>query len=269
MLLVLRSKWQERLRRSTRERQRGREAERKMSMMSLVKIRKIAAAAKTATAPEAGSPQEWSEPSFQSIEPAGGLSAVRSQRSLKTVVPIDTVFAVGQEVQVWSKTNKLWLPAQVVELDAIDAMVKIKPLPLRKAARPWVHPRGHAPYIDGYDRNAIRPKPTEADVAERDDRAPLGEEWSFSTTFEDIKATKDNGERGWAKVRRIFMPDVVLPGMKNDYMSPKNILEHMFTLKHGPFVKKEPAPITPGQKRSKRIIARAQANRQRAIERRL
>ena len=189
-------------------------------MLSLVKIRKIAEAAKIATPPEAGSPQEWSEPSFQSMERAGGVSAVRSQQSLKAVVPIDTVFAVRQEVQVWSKDDKLWLPAQVLELDAIDAMVKIKPLPVRKGARPWLHPRGHAPYIDGYDRNAIRPKPKEADVAELDDRAPLGEEWSFSTTFEDVKATKDNNERGWAKVRRICMADVVLPGMKSDCMTP-------------------------------------------------
>eukprot|EP01043_Picozoa_sp_COSAG02_P034904 COSAG02_NODE_2467_length_8767_cov_226.095870_1_plen_240_part_00 len=239
-------------------------------MMSLVKIRKIAEAAKAGAAlSEAGSPPECSEPSFQSVGRGGGLSAVRSQRSLQAVVPIDAVFAVGQEVQVWSKTAKLWLPAQVLELDAIDAMVKIKPLPQLKGARPWVHPRGHAPYIDGYDRSAIRPKPKDADAEERDDRTPLGVEWSFSTTFEDIKATKDNDERGWAKVRRIFLPDVVLPGMKSDYMSPKNILDHMFSLKYGPFVKKEPAPLTPGQKRSKRIIARAQANRQRAIERRL
>lgn len=105
-------------------------------------------------------------------------------------------------------------------------------------------------------------------ITDRARRGPQGEEWSFHTTFEDVVASKDNNERGWAKVRRIFAPDVILPGMKNEHMSPKNILEHMFGIKYGP-LKKKPAPLLPGQVRSKRIIARAQANRQRAFERRL
>lgn len=233
-------------------------------MLSLVKIQKLAELARAGpTTPEP------SDPSFESIGQSDGLSGIRSQSLLQALVSVDEVFSVGQLVQAWSRTEQLWLPAEILDVDPADGMVKIKPAPVLEGAKPWVHPRGHTPYVDGYDRSSVRPMPKDSDAEEVDKRVPLSAQWSFHTNFEDIKATKSNDERGWAKVRRIFAPDVILPGMKNEHMSPENILEHMFGLKYGPFVKKEPPTRTPGQRRSKQIIARAQANRQRSIERRL
>ena len=138
-------------------------------MMSLVKIRHIAEIAR-ASSPATPEP---AEPSFQSL---GRSAAVRSQRSLPVLVPLDSVFKVGQRVQVfgyWSSGGKLWLPAEVLEVDARDGMVRIKPVPVRERAPPWVHPRGHAPYIDGYDRKAIRPKPKESVLKRQNERVPL------------------------------------------------------------------------------------------------
>lgn len=238
-----------------------------LNMMSLVKIRQMAELAKHGPATLPVEPEPSAESSFASV----GASRVHSSSSKAALVPVDSVFEVGRPVQAWSRAEKRWLPAEVLEIDAEDSMVRIKPIPTLDGAKPWTHPRGHAPYVDGFDRSSIRPMPKDDDRTEEDDTAPLGEQWSFYTNFEDIKATKDNDEHGWDKVRRLFAPDVILPGMKNENLGPEQILEHMFGIKYGPnFVKKEKLkPLTPGQRRAKGIIATAKANRQRSIERRM
>ena len=229
-------------------------------MMSLMKIKMIAELANI----------DQSEEAEVSIEPSEELSSfslgVHSQKSrAHGVVPVDSLFEVGRPVQAWSRTEQRWLPAEVLEVDSEDSMVKIRPTPTLKGARVWEHPRGVTPYIDGFDRSAIRPVPKDEDRIEEEDNRLIGEEWSFASTFDDVKACKKD-IRGWGKVRKVFAPDVVLPGMKNEHMSATQILEHMFGMKNG---FRQPVRVTPGTQRAKDIIAKAKANRQKAIERRM
>lgn len=230
-----------------------------MPMMSLMKIRMIAKLASV----------DRTEESIE-LEPSEELSSfsmgVHSQKSkAHSVVQVDSLFEVGRLVQAWSRTEKRWLPAEVLEVDSEDSMIKIKPTPVLTGARVWEHPRGVTPYIDGFDRSAIRPVPKDEDRIEGEDQRIIGEEWSFASTFDDVKACKKE-IRGWGKVRAIFAPDVVLPGMTNANMSASNIIEHMFVMKTG---FRQTVEVSPGTRRAQDIIAKAKANRQLAIERRM
>lgn len=71
----------------------------------------------------------------------------------------------------------------MLEVDATDGMVRIKPVPVRERAAPWVHPRGHAPYVDGYDRKAIRPRPRESVLEKPNERLPLVRYRHFPARF--------------------------------------------------------------------------------------
>ena len=85
------------------------------TMMSMVKIRQIAELARS-------SPPATPDPVESSLESIGrseGVSALPSRGSIQTLVPIDSVFEMHQLVQVWSKSEKLWLPATVLELSLI------------------------------------------------------------------------------------------------------------------------------------------------------